>query len=204
VPIEGSEYEVPIDTLIAAISQEPDWEPLGELGPEGRWIETDEHFKVKGKEGLYCGGDAQNLGLATIAVGQGRVAAETAHAELRGQELPRKPDLALVAKERIRLDLYDEKARAERAHRPAGEWLSKPDEEIDQGITKEQFLEEASRCFSCGLCYGCERCWMYCTPSCFTKVADPKPGHYYEVKLDTCDGCKKCMDECPCGFIDMI
>lgn len=204
VPVEGSEYEVPIDTLIAAISQGPDWEPMGELGPEGKWIETDERGKVKGKEGVYCGGDAVNLGLATIAVGQGRVAAELANAELRGTEPPRKPELPLVTKDKMRLDLYDEKQRVERAHRPPEEWLSKPDEEIDQGITREQFMEEAGRCMSCGLCFGCERCWMFCTPSCFSKVQDPRPGHYYEIKLDTCDGCKKCADECPCGYLDMV
>jgi Pyruvate/2-oxoacid:ferredoxin oxidoreductase delta subunit len=44
---------------------------------------------------------------------------------------------------------------------------------------------------------------MYCTPSCFKKVSEPAPGTYYQVKLDTCDGCKKCADECPCGFLEM-
>jgi formate dehydrogenase beta subunit len=82
--------------------------------------------------------------------------------------------------------------------------LANPLEEIDCGITEEQALFESTRCFSCGSCFACERCWMYCTPSCFKKVtAPPKPGDYYTVKLDTCDGCKKCADECPCGFLDM-
>jgi Pyruvate/2-oxoacid:ferredoxin oxidoreductase delta subunit len=44
---------------------------------------------------------------------------------------------------------------------------------------------------------------MYCTPSCFTKVGEPQPGSFYRIKLDTCDGCRKCADECPCGFLDM-
>ncbi len=56
---------------------------------------------------------------------------------------------------------------------------------------------------SCGFCFGCERCWMYCTPSCFKKVGEPAPGKYYKISLDTCDGCKKCADECPCGFLEM-
>jgi len=203
VPIEGSEYEISIDSVIAAISQQPDWDPLGELGPEDRWIEADEHGKVK--DDVWCGGDALNLGLATIAVGQGRVAAEALDAELRGKELPRQGEMPTVGKDRVRHDLYDPKERAERSHRPRSEWLEKPDEEIDRGINQDQFIEEASRCYSCGMCFGCERCWMYCTPSCFSKVTDgPRPGHYYEIKLDTCDGCKKCMDECPCGFIDML
>jgi NADPH-dependent glutamate synthase beta subunit-like oxidoreductase/Pyruvate/2-oxoacid:ferredoxin oxidoreductase delta subunit len=205
VPIEGSEYDIPIDSLIAAISQEPDWDPLPGLGPEGRWLEADNFGKVR--DCVYSGGDALNLGLATIAVGQGRLAAEAVHAELRSLDAPKpKLDLPPVDKKRIKLDVvdvYSEKPRAERTHRPAEEWLSKPDEEIDRGITLEQFLEETARCFSCGNCFGCERCWMYCTPACFKKVDSPGPGNYYTIKLDTCDGCKKCDDECPCGYIDM-
>jgi Pyruvate/2-oxoacid:ferredoxin oxidoreductase delta subunit len=204
VPIEASEYEIPVDSLIAAISQEPDWEPLSGLGPPGRWLEADERGKVRGC--VYSGGDALNLGLAAIAVGQGRQAALAVHAELRGTEPPPlKPDLPMVDKQRIKLDVdvYEAKPRAVRAQRPHEEWLSKPDEEIDQGITREQFLEEVARCFSCGDCFGCERCWMFCTPGCFKKVDSPGPGNYYTIKLDTCDGCKKCEDECPCGFIDM-
>lgn len=202
VPIEGSTYEVATDTIVAAISQEPNWDPLEGLRPAERWLQADKHGKVD--EGLYAGGDALNLGLATIAVGQGRAAAEAVHVQLQGQELPRKLELPLITNEKMRLDLYDPKPRAERSHRPAEEWLSKPNDEIDLGINNQQFLEEAGRCFSCGLCSGCERCWMFCTPSCFQKVGKPGPGNYYTIKMDTCDGCKKCADECPCGFLEMI
>ena len=72
-----------------------------------------------------------------------------------------------------------------------------------QRITTEEFESEIGRCFSCGLCYGCERCWMFCTPGCFKKVPDGEPGNYYSFNESSCDGCNKCRDECPCGFIDM-
>jgi NADPH-dependent glutamate synthase beta subunit-like oxidoreductase/ferredoxin len=202
VPIEGSEYDIPIDCLIAAISQEPDWSPIPELGPEKRWLEADKHGKVKDR--LYAGGDVLDLGIATTAVLHGRLAAEAAHAELRKVELPRPIQRPAIGLDRIKLDYYEGKPKADRAHRPSEEWLSKPDDEIDHGITKEQLLQEVTRCFSCGLCFGCERCWMYCTPGCFTKVAQTAPGEYYKIKLDVCDGCKKCAEECPCGFLDMI
>ncbi|MBN1652276.1 MAG: FAD-dependent oxidoreductase [Deltaproteobacteria bacterium] len=202
VPIEGSEYDVAIDSLVAAVSQEADWGPLSELQPQGRWwLEPDDNGKIE--TGVWAGGDVVNLGLATIAIGQGRRAAEAVHAELRGLDLGKKLQQPVALKERIKMDVYEAKARAERSHRPLEQWLAKPDDEIDQGITEQQFLEEVSRCFSCGLCYGCERCWMFCTPSCFVKVKDAGPGHYYTVRLDICDGCKKCADECPCGFLDM-
>jgi Fe-S-cluster-containing hydrogenase component 2 len=29
-------------------------------------------------------------------------------------------------------------------------------------------------------------------------------GVIYSFKLENCTGCKKCSEECPCGFIDML
>jgi Pyruvate/2-oxoacid:ferredoxin oxidoreductase delta subunit len=83
------------------------------------------------------------------------------------------------------------------------ERLSRPMDEMDLGITQEQALEESTRCFSCGMCFGCENCWMYCQSNCFKKTKELKPGHYYDIDLSTCDGCKKCAEECPCGFLEL-
>ena len=205
VPIEGSEYDIPIDTVIAAISQAPDFEALGEFKPTDRWYQPDEYFKVS--DGLWVGGDVINPDLVTTAVGQGRQAALAMHAVLAGKDLPvLKDPRPEIPKERIKHeveDVYPTRQPVEPEHRPVEEWLSRPDEEICKPITNAQFLEELGRCFSCGLCFGCERCWMFCTPSCFQKVDNPSPGNYYAIKLETCDGCKKCGDECPCGYIDL-
>ena len=73
--------------------------------------------------------------------------------------------------------------------------------EIEAGLSEAEALEEAKRCMSCGMCMDCETCWMYCTNSCFVKL--PK-GEHYRVKLEVCNGCKKCADACPCGYIEMM
>jgi NADPH-dependent glutamate synthase beta subunit-like oxidoreductase/Pyruvate/2-oxoacid:ferredoxin oxidoreductase delta subunit len=205
VPIEGSEYDIEVNSVIAAISQEADWIGIESIGPEERWLKVDESGKVR--DGVYAGGDALDLSIATTAIGQGRIAALGVHAELSGKEEVKdiRPD---IPKERIKMeleDVYPSKAKAQSSHRPVADWISKPDDEITQAISEEQFLEEMTRCFSCGQCFGCERCWMFCTPSCFAKAdnlvhAEP----YYPVDLEKCDGCTKCADECPCGFIDMV
>jgi Pyruvate/2-oxoacid:ferredoxin oxidoreductase delta subunit len=54
------------------------------------------------------------------------------------------------------------------------------------------------------MCFGCENCWMYCQNNCFKKTKELQPGHYYDIDLGTCDGCKKCGPECPCGFLDLV
>jgi Pyruvate/2-oxoacid:ferredoxin oxidoreductase delta subunit len=102
------------------------------------------------------------------------------------------------------VDVYEAKPRAERDILSPESRLANPLEEIDKGITDEAALDEVARCLSCGSCFGCERCWMYCTPGCFGKIAEPHPGEYLTIKLDTCNGCKKCAEECPCGFLDMV
>lgn len=202
VPIQGSEYEIPVDSIVAAISQEPDWGPLEELKPaKGAWIQPDAAGKVA--ENVYAGGDVVGLGLATVAIGQGRYAAEAVHAFLRGLEPPKKDFLTRLPKERLKLEFYESKQPVEKGHMPVEEWLKRPDDEIARGISPEEFFHEISRCFSCGLCMACERCWMYCTPSCFSKVAEPTVGNYYKIRMDVCDGCKKCAEECPCAFMDM-
>ena len=200
VPIEGSEFEQPVDTIIAAISQNADWGPLPEIKPDG-WLQPDATGKI-GDE-LWAGGDVIDLGIAVTAMGHGNRAAKAVHEQLRGLDVPKRV-LHDITKDNLILSYYEDKEPAKVSHRPTEEWLSKPDQEISLGITEDQFLEEADRCFSCGLCFGCERCWMYCTPSCFTKVENPAPGNYYTIRLDTCDGCNKCVESCPCGFLTMV
>ena len=198
----GELVEYDCDTVITAVSQEPDFRSLGGALAGTRWLEADRWGKTSLPK-VWTGGDNVNLGLATIAIGQGRTAAESIHAALRGETLGEPPAQPKIPATKLKLDFYEGKPREQRGAVPAAERLANPHGEIDLGITKEQVVAEASRCMSCGFCFGCERCWMYCTPSCFKKVSEPAPGTYYQIKLDTCDGCKKCADECPCGFLEM-
>jgi NAD-dependent dihydropyrimidine dehydrogenase PreA subunit len=45
---------------------------------------------------------------------------------------------------------------------------------------------------------------MYCQANVFKKIQQPTQGHYYKIDLSTCDGCKKCGPECPCGYLDLV
>jgi len=200
----GELVEHDCDTIITAVSQEPDFAAVGGSLESVRWLEADRWGKTSLSK-VWTGGDDMHLGLATTAIGQGRAAAESIEASLRGEQ-PKEPTngAAVAPAARLKLDFYEPRPRAERVHLDAAARLAAPHDEVDRGLTKEQVLAEASRCLSCGSCFGCERCWMFCTPSCFTKVGAPAVGRYFNVKLDTCDGCRKCADECPCGFLDMV
>jgi Pyruvate/2-oxoacid:ferredoxin oxidoreductase delta subunit len=45
---------------------------------------------------------------------------------------------------------------------------------------------------------------MYCQSGCFKKKSSVELGTYFDISLPTCDGCKKCAEECPCGFLEMV
>jgi len=203
VPIEGDIYEMEAQTMIMAVSQQPDWSQLGGLVQPGSWLETDEWGRTS-LEDVWSGGDALRLGLATISIGQGRKAAESIHAKLRGSEAIGSNGTPVIKSDRIKLDWYSPQPPAKREVLAAEERLARPQEEADRGITQEAALEEVNRCFSCGKCFGCENCWMYCQSSCFTKAQSLEKGYYFDLSISLCDGCKKCAEECPCGYIDLM
>ena len=202
VPIEGSIDEIEVDTVISAISQAPDTDALGAFTDTG-WMDADEWGKTS-LDGVWSGGDNVNLGIATTAIGNGRKAALSIHATLRGTEVKDRRFGPAIGPERIKMDFYERKEAAEREVLNAEARLAAPTAEVDHGIAQDDFLDEVKRCFSCGQCFGCERCWMYCTPGCFKKEKAPEPGAYYTINIGKCDGCNKCRDECPCGYLDMI
>jgi NADPH-dependent glutamate synthase beta subunit-like oxidoreductase len=203
IPIEGTVDEIEADTVILAVSQEPDWSMLGSIQAEGSYLNADSWGRTN-FEGVWAGGDALGLGLATISIGQGRKAAESIHTHLRGEVPSDSAPKPAIGADHIKLDWYPDKERTERGTLPLEERLARPTEEVDLGITKVAAIEETARCLSCGLCFGCENCWMYCQNSCFKKRADADSGDYYDLDLTLCDGCKKCGEECPCGYIDLI
>ncbi len=198
VPKPGSEFEVAASAIIAAIRQEPGLEGL-EAIPERKGLLVADQLGATALEGVYAGGDDVALGLVTIAISQGRFAAEAIDARFRGKALE-KPALPPVIKtDRMKLGYYKEMPRHERRRVPADH--RQAETEIELGLTGNEAAEEAKRCMSCGMCMDCETCWMYCTNNCFVKL--PK-GEHYKVKLEVCNGCRKCAEECPCGYIEMV
>jgi ferredoxin len=123
------------------------------------------------------------------AVAQGRQVAEAIDALLRGRPLEAKVTPPVVKAEAMKLDWY-----------PAAPPHAEVSPAIQLGLTEAEVVAEAKRCMSCGLCMDCETCWMYCTNNCFVKL--PK-GEHYKIKLELCNGCKKCADACPCGYIEL-
>ncbi len=197
IPVPGSEFGLSATTVIAAVSQQPRMDGLYLAAGGARWLRT-EGAQVPGAEGVFAGGDAVELGLVTIAIAQGRYAAEAIDAWIQGRPLDPPAPSTCIGAERVKLDWYKPAERHERRRVPVAD--RKPDTEVQGGLTEADALDEAKRCMSCGMCMDCETCWMYCTNNCFVKL--PK-GEHYKVKLELCNGCKKCAEACPCGYIEL-
>ncbi|MEJ2185232.1 MAG: NAD(P)-binding protein, partial [Gemmatimonadota bacterium] len=199
VPIEGSEFEIPASAVISAVSQEPDFTGFEAL-VEGRdWIKVDEQGRTR-VDGVWAGGDVTRLALVTDAIGQGRHAAEAIDHKLQGTEAA--PDTrSVIRTDKMQLDHYAPQERAEPAVLELDQRMDDFETEVNLGFTMEQAVSEARRCMSCGYCFDCEKCWMYCQDQAIDKPSER--GVLYSFKLGNCTGCAKCADICPCGFIEM-
>ncbi len=201
VPVEGSEFEIPASVIIPAISQSPVFEGLEEVGTPKTWVQVDD-FQRTEQEGVFGGGDVTQLALVTTAIAQGRFAADAIDAYCNGEEPSQPEKMPVIGADRVKLSFYDEKKREEPEHLPVEErFAGDVNVEINQGLTEEQVQHEASRCMSCGYCFDCGTCWSFCQDNAIVKPAEG--GGPYTYKLELCQGCKKCMEECPCGFIEM-
>ncbi|MBG7609893.1 MAG: FAD-dependent oxidoreductase [Anaerolineae bacterium] len=72
-------------------------------------------------------------------------------------------------------------------------------------LEEEKAVAEAGRCMSCGMCFECDNCVIYCPQDAVFRVKkDSKTlGRYVDTDYNKCIGCHICSDVCPTGYIDM-
>ncbi|MBI3779130.1 MAG: NAD(P)-binding protein [Gammaproteobacteria bacterium] len=73
------------------------------------------------------------------------------------------------------------------------------------GLDEKQTVEEAKRCMSCGMCFECDNCVIYCPQTAVkrTPKTESTMGRYVYTDYDLCIGCHICADVCPTGYIKM-
>ncbi len=79
-------------------------------------------------------------------------------------------------------------------------------EERFQGFeSADDAVKEADRCMSCGMCFECDNCVIYCPQDAVFRVKkDEKTlGRYVDTDYTRCIGCHICADVCPTGYINM-
>ncbi len=78
-------------------------------------------------------------------------------------------------------------------------------EERFRGLAEQDAVDEADRCMSCGMCFECDNCVIYCPQDAVhrTKKDHSTLGRYVFTDYTRCIGCHICSDVCPTGYINM-
>jgi NADPH-dependent glutamate synthase beta subunit-like oxidoreductase len=72
-------------------------------------------------------------------------------------------------------------------------------------FSEEEAKAEADRCMSCGMCFECDNCVIFCPQDAISKVkkGSATTGRYVDTDYSKCIGCHICEDVCPSGYIKM-
>ncbi|HHJ14676.1 MAG TPA: 4Fe-4S dicluster domain-containing protein [Gammaproteobacteria bacterium] len=78
-------------------------------------------------------------------------------------------------------------------------------EERVKGYDTDAAVAEANRCMSCGMCFECDNCVIFCPQDAVYRVKKDEHtvGRYVATDYARCVGCHICADVCPTGYIDM-
>jgi ferredoxin len=196
IPKEGAFFTLPADSLMTATGELPDTETFAPLmNIENGLVVTDEYGRTShGK--VFAGGDVVT-GASTVvnAVARGRSAAQLISAELLGNEFNPAVHKKIVGISDINAAYFLHRGAAAMPH---SEGINARDRftEVHTGYNGDQLQQEIDRCLSCGVCDGCDNCYVFCPD-----VAISRRDGVYTIDYDYCKGCLICAQECPRGVI---
>lgn len=187
--VEDSQFDLPVDTILAAIGQKakPGFLPPSLLNSRGV-VAAEEGNGMTAVRGIFAGGDAVT-GPATVsgAIYWGRQAAGAIDLYLSGRE---REEIRQALNKQYRMVAYQELNTYYFPKSPA--------RFNENSVSREAAVEEAGRCFSCGTCNSCGACWIFCPD-----IAIKETGQGYKIDYDYCKGCGICSRECPRAVISM-
>ena len=175
IPVKGSEFTMPVDTVIAALGQVPETDFVKQSGvslSKRGAIEIDAKTGATNIEGVFAGGDAVTGPAFVIdAIAAGKKAARSIHQYLNEQPLEPEEDWKEPEKfsqEEIedRKKRFPSRSKMEMREEPVKARVQ-DFREVALGYSLEEALEESSRCLAGQIegCIECHECERRCEPN---------------------------------------
>jgi heterodisulfide reductase subunit A-like polyferredoxin len=176
IPIEGSEFTIPVTAVITALGQVPQAGFVEELGvklTERGTIAVDSETQATNVEGVFAGGDAATGPAYVVdAIAAGKRAARSIDCYLRGRPV----EAAAERKEPEKLSEDEAKnimkrfpsQKRVRVKEESAVKRVKDFREVATGYAREEAIAEASRCLA-GQIEGCIECYE-CDKRCEAKA----------------------------------
>jgi indolepyruvate ferredoxin oxidoreductase alpha subunit len=194
VAVKGSNFTLPVDTVISAVGESPELDFLKQeypaaVSPEG-CLTVDKVTMGTNIPGVFAGGDVVS-GPATVieALAAGRAAAVSIDRYLNKQPLKKGRQNEARRDTHLKMDISGVATRPAvlPVKRPAAERIKNMNE-AETGYDRFQAAAEAERCLSCG----CQICLKE-TGCPAISVADE------QIAIDSsqCTGCNLCAQLCP-------
>jgi NADPH-dependent glutamate synthase beta subunit-like oxidoreductase len=199
--IKGTEYQVECDTVLIAIGQVQrlDWLP-GHLSDRGL-ITADEHGRVEGN--IFVGGDVlRGPSMVVDALGDGKRAARDIDRLLTAQELGADPPAEVMPYEKLNAAYFPRAPRIPAPMADPEQRRRRQTVEVTLGYSREQAVAESDRCMSCGVCNGCDNCYIVCPD--VSVMRDARENGRYAIRTTYCKGCLVCVQECPTGCLEKV
>lgn len=220
VAVKDSNFILEVDQVITAIGEEADLSFIPKkIGIKENAILTDERGATKMK-GVFAGGDITPQPRTVVhAIGSGKRAAifidsylqnknwerffEAIRIGERGsfsmrrylqeESEPTPRSTKTVLFKDLNLDYFELKKRLKvpklKVSKRTGSF-----EEVNLGYPDGIAVEEAKRCFNCGVCNLCDNCYIFCPDLAIIKQGEDGSNI---IDYDHCKGCGICVEECP-------
>jgi 2-oxoacid:acceptor oxidoreductase delta subunit (pyruvate/2-ketoisovalerate family) len=199
----GEFEDLQADALVLALGQEADlsllWS-MHDVPAKDGLIPVGPDF-MTARPGVFAGGDmVAGARTLTDAIGHGKKAARAIDAWMDGRCLERPARHELATPAHLNTWYFADAPKSVRPRLDVARRTSTFDEVVE-GLDDSTALYEARRCLSCGNCFQCDNCFGVCPDNAVRKVDE---AHGYAFDYDFCKGCGLCVEECPCGAIEMV
>ncbi len=188
--------------IVSSIGQAADMKGFESLGEVKTGLKLDEYRKIEGKENIFGGGDIEKVGLIVTAVAHGAKAATSIDHLLSGSEPSKKEYINVVDVKKQDILYFKKTPAANRTKSITPDVMGQFDELLTP-LNDEETLEEADRCMSCGICFDCNQCLVFCPHNAISRTRENPIGKVMYTHYTHCVGCHICSFVCPAGYIQM-